>query len=89
MEVTLPGAPPAHFSYLGLHVHSMFLTGEPRYPVERTLLITGALEALLDSKFQGSKQLDTPHLDVAYTSYTSRPIRPTLVKPAGASLGEG
>ena len=89
MEVTLPGAPHAHFSYLGLNVHSMFLTGEPRYPVERTLLITGALEALLDSKFQGSKQLDTPHLDVAYTSYTSRPIRPTLVKPAGASLGEG
>ena len=88
MEVTLPGHPHAHFSYLGLNIHSMFLTGEPRYPVERTLLITGALETLLDSKCQGAKELDTPHLDIAYRSYGTLPIRPTLGKPTGASLGE-
>tara|TARA_Y100000588_G_scaffold384998_1_gene477403 strand:- start:1441 stop:2541 length:1101 start_codon:yes stop_codon:yes gene_type:complete len=89
MEVTLPGDPHAHFSYLGLNIHSMFLTGEPRYPAERTLLVTGALEALLDSRYQGSRELETPHLDIVYESYTASPIRPTGERPSGASLGEG
>ncbi len=89
MQVTLPDKPHAHFSYLGLNIHSMFLSRKPQYPVERTLLISGALEALLDSKHQDAKLLETPHLDIAYRSYKTTPIRPTLEMPAGASLGEG
>jgi hypothetical protein len=34
----------------------MFLTGEAPYPVERTLLVTGALDVLMDSKHQGNKR---------------------------------
>jgi hypothetical protein len=46
----------------------MFLTGKPQYPVERTLLISGALEALLESRYQGHVRIETPHLDVRYRS---------------------
>ena len=87
MEVILPGHPHAHFSYLGLNIESMFLDGKPRYPAERTLLISGALEALLDSKYRGAERLETPHLDITYTSYNSPPIRPANERPSGASLG--
>ena len=86
MRVLLPDNPHAHFSYLGLNIQRMFVTGQAQYPVERTLLISGALEALLDSRHQGGVRLETPHLGVAYRSYESMPIRPTGTDPVGASL---
>ncbi|MEE2753925.1 MAG: hypothetical protein VX910_08065, partial [Candidatus Latescibacterota bacterium] len=70
MEVTLHDDPHPHFSYLSLNIQRMFLTGEPSYPVERTLLISGALEALLDSRYQGHVRIETPHLVFSYESYT-------------------
>ena len=42
----------------------MFLTGEPQYPVERTLLVNRALEALLESRYRGHVRIETPHLDL-------------------------
>ncbi len=79
------GPPYPHFSYLGLNIEAMFLSGEPQYPVERTLLVSGALDALMDSRHRGHIRLDTPHLDVAYRSYETMPIRPTGPLPTGAS----
>jgi len=63
----------------------MFLTGKPQYPVERTLLISGALEALLESRHRGHVRIETPHLDVSYRSYGKMPIRPTNPRPTGPS----
>ena len=63
-EFYLAGDPHPHFSYLGLNAQEMFITGKPQYPVERTLLIGGALEALLDSRHKGHVRLATPHLKV-------------------------
>ncbi len=57
------------FGYLGLNVQEMFLTGRPQYPVERTLLVTGALEALMESRYRGHARIETPHLDVCYAPY--------------------
>lgn len=54
-----------HFDGLVDFIEQFFVTGRPLYPVERTLLTTGALEALLDSKHQG-RRIDTPHLSVRY-----------------------
>ncbi len=79
------GPPYPHFSYLGLNIEAMFLSGEPQYPVERTLLVSGALDALVDSRHRGHIRLETPHLDVAYRSYETMPIRPTGPLPKGAS----
>jgi hypothetical protein len=87
MRVLLPGAPHAHFSYLGLNIQEMFLTGTAQYPVERTLLVSGALEALMDSRYRGHVRVATPHLNVCYRSYDQAPIRPALPSPQGPSLG--
>ncbi|MBI4909639.1 MAG: hypothetical protein HY820_38835 [Acidobacteria bacterium] len=47
-------------------VEEMFLSGVAPYPVERTLLTSGMLEACLTSKVQGHVKLDTPQLSVRY-----------------------
>ena len=43
----------------------MFTTGRPVYPVERTLLTTGALDFLLEARYR-KKRLETPDLKVEY-----------------------
>ena len=78
--------PYAHFSYLGLNIEEMFLSGLPAYPVERTLLTSGVLEAALISLHEDSRRVQTPWLDVAYRSYDSIPWRPRGPKPTGACL---
>lgn len=78
--------PYAHFSYLGLNVEEMFVTGHPTYPVERTLLTTGVLDAALTSRHQGHTRLETPWLDIAYQPAANIPWRPTGPRPAGACL---
>lgn len=85
-EIHLPEDPHAHFSYLSLNVEEMFLTSKPSWPVARTLLTTGVLEAALDSRFQGHVRVATPHLAIAYPSYDQVPWRPTAPSPVGASL---
>ncbi|HEY3836114.1 MAG TPA: hypothetical protein VGL72_06065, partial [Bryobacteraceae bacterium] len=47
-------------------VEEMFATGVPPYPVDRTLLVSGMLEACLTSKVKGHSRLETPHLAVSY-----------------------
>ena len=79
------GPPYPSFSYLGLNIQEMFLTGKPQYPVERTLLVTGGLDALMDSRYRGHVRMETPQLDVAYRPYTFDPIRPTSPQASGAS----
>lgn len=76
----------AHFSYLGLNVEEMFVTGRPSYPVERTLLTTGMLDAALTSRHQGYTRLETPWLDIDYQPAATIPWRPTGQDPTGACL---
>jgi hypothetical protein len=52
-------------------IEEMFMTGKAPYPVERTLIVSGALESCLQSRKQG-KRLDTPHLDVRYQAPKTR-----------------
>lgn len=69
-----------------VNIQEMFLSGAPTYPVERTLLTSGVLEAALDSRYRGHAPVATPHLDIAYTSYDSIPWRPRGLRPTGACL---
>ena len=48
------------------NVERMFMTGQPTYPLERTLLTTGLTAAGLDSRAQDDQLLETPHLNIAY-----------------------
>jgi hypothetical protein len=58
----LPKPQRDHFSFLCNHIETMFRSGQPSYPVERTLLVTGMLDALHDSRAAGGKRIETPHL---------------------------
>jgi hypothetical protein len=56
----------AYSAVLMSKAEELFLTGRPPYPVERTLLTTGLVEAGMRSLAAGGKRLDTPHLAVRY-----------------------
>jgi hypothetical protein len=61
--------PEPNVTYSACLVHGiehMFETGVAPYPIERTLLVSGILEACLTSKVQNHQELATPHLTVNY-----------------------
>jgi hypothetical protein len=58
----LPKPQRDHFSFLVQHAGEMIVKGKPSYPVERTLLTTGMLAALVESKATGHKRI----VDVKY-----------------------
>jgi hypothetical protein len=55
-----------NFSMLVHGITQMIATGKPPYAVERTLLVSGALAALMESGYQNGKRLETPELTVKY-----------------------
>ena len=55
-----------NFSPLTHAIANMYITGKHLYPVERTLLTTGALSFLMESAYRDHKRLETPMLNVAY-----------------------
>src|SRR5579884_2032197 len=61
-----PGPNVTYSACLARGIERMFETGVAPYPVERTLLVSGVLEACLTSKAQNHERLETPHLAVSY-----------------------
>ena len=55
---------------LASKIEQMFLTRSAPYPVRRTLLTCGILEAALTSKARLNQRIDTPHLAVSYRALT-------------------
>jgi len=62
----LPKPQRDHFSFQVQAVAQMMVTGKPTYPVERTLLTTGMVDALLQSRNNGHRRVETPELAVQY-----------------------
>ena len=60
------GRPAMHFALLLHGVERMMLTGKPSWNVARTLLTSGALQALLRSEKEDQRRVETPHLMVPY-----------------------
>ncbi len=75
--------PFAHFAYQVRAIDAMVQTGHAAYPVERTLLTTGILEAVMISKTEKNRRVPTPYLDVRYQPtdwpFATDPV-PTRIK---------
>ena len=54
------------FSPLSNNMEKMFLTGQPTYPIERTLLTTGLTAAGVESLYRKQVRYETPHLAIKY-----------------------
>ena len=65
---TQEARPGMHFTLLLNGIEKMILSGEPSWPVERTLMSSGALDALLQSRLDGGRRHQTPHLQFSYQS---------------------
>jgi len=63
------------FKALAHAIQTHFRERHAPYPVERTLLTTGVLAAAMDSRFDGGRAVDTPHLNVAYKARNFRKFR--------------
>src|ERR1051325_1944343 len=47
-------------------IDAMLQTNHAPYPVERTLLTTGILDAVMISKVEKNRRVETPHLKIRY-----------------------
>lgn len=58
--------PFGHFIYLVKAIDATIQTGHAVYPVERTLLTTGILDAVMTSAAENGRVVETPHLAIRY-----------------------
>ena len=58
--------PFAHFGHLVRAIDTTIQTGHAVYPVERTLLTTGILDAAMISRAERHRRVETPYLAVGY-----------------------
>jgi hypothetical protein len=78
------GRPGMHFTWLLHGIEQMMLTGKPSWPVERTLLSSGALHALLVSLKENERRVETPYLMLRYQPswrWTEPPAPPPPMRP--------
>jgi len=68
------------FKALSHAIQHHFIHGKAPYPVERTLLVTGILDASMHSRHEAGKVMRTPELEFAY-----RPIDFRAMREMGAS----
>jgi hypothetical protein len=65
----LPPPPGAkYFDCLVANIEKLLENGKAPYPIERTLLTTGALEAAMESHYQRGNRVETANLEVRYAA---------------------
>ena len=78
---TQEGRPGMHFTWLLNGIEKMILTGKPAWNPERTLLTSGALDALLISRKENQRRVRTPYLELKYQpswSWKEPPFPPPM-----------
>ena len=63
------------FKALAHAIQTHFREGRAPYPVERTLLVTGILDAEMESRFREGKVMETPQLAITYQPVDFRSMR--------------
>jgi hypothetical protein len=63
------------FKALSHAIQTFFREKKAPYPIERTLLTTGTLDAAMDSRVAGGKLTDTPQLEFSYAPVDFRRMR--------------
>jgi hypothetical protein len=63
------------FKALSHAIQTHFREHHAPYPVERTLLVTGILDAEMESRFRGGKPMETPQLAISYPPRDYRKMR--------------
>jgi hypothetical protein len=63
------------FKALSHAIQHLFVRREEPYPIERTLLVSGILDAAMRSHHEGGRVIDTPHLKISYPAAEARPFR--------------
>jgi len=77
-----PGA--KYFDCLVANIEKFLETGRAPYPVERTLLTSGILDAALESHYRRGTRVETPELEVRYTAPSSSGFgRGSVAAPVG------
>src|SRR5436190_20340621 len=84
---TQEGRPYMHFTYLLKGVEQMIATGKPSWAVERTVLTSGMLDAILTSRQRDHQTIETPYLNMAYQSDWTWQMPPPP-PPARPSAGQ-
>ena len=56
----------SNFSHLSYMVEEHILRGAAPYPVERTLLASGLIDAAMTSHYEDGKKIETPYLAISY-----------------------
>jgi hypothetical protein len=65
----LPPPPGAkYFDCQVANVEKLFESGKAPYPVERTLLTSGILDAVMESHYRRGTRVETPELEIRYTA---------------------
>jgi len=59
--------PFGHFIHLVKAIETLINSGHSPYPIERTVLTSGILDAVMTSRHEKGKRIETPHLAIKYT----------------------
>jgi hypothetical protein len=80
----LPQTPGArYFDALVVNIEKLFESSKSPYPIERTLLTTGILDAVMDSHYRRGTRIETPDLNLQYaTPAESGFLRGSVTSPA-------
>ena len=64
------------------HIERMVESGRAPFPIERTLLTSGLIDAVMTSRAELGRRIETPHLAIAYAPPSPPPHHARSVHPA-------